>query len=304
MMNKQEIREHLTGPIPSIRTPFFQDGEIDYGALRIMIDAAIDAGARTVLLTAGDSHYLCLSDEEIAEVTRVTCEHTAKRAMVVAADRYHSTHRAVEWAKQAAEMGADVAMCMPPDWAGSCTPETLAAHYAAVAKIQPVMIVTNVFVPRGIEFGLQTVELALDQSENIVAIKDDMCGEFARRLCLLAHERCAIFAGGQKQNHMNMLPYGCDGYLSTLLTFMPYIANRYWTSVASKELEVAREVIREVDMPLFDYLAKLRGGFDAGIHAIYEHHGMAERWRRPPYYSLNDEEMKKLEDFLKQHSLL
>lgn len=303
-MNRQSVRERLTGPIPSIGPPFHRDGALDFHGLRNLVEFDIAAGAKTILLTAGDSHYLCLSDEEIAEVTRVTCEQTAGRAMVVAADRHHSTGRAIEFAKFAREAGADVLMCMPPNWGRSCTAETLAEHYAAVARHMPVMIVTNVFGPHGTEFGLRAIDLALDRSESVVAVKDDMRGEFARRLCLLAHERCAIFAGGQKQGHMNMWPYGCDGYLSTFLGLKPEVAHDYWAAIEAANIPGACRIIAETDMPYFDFVLKLPGNFDAGMHGAYELYGLAKRWRRPPYYSLNDSDMEALAGFFRERGLL
>lgn len=47
------------------------------------------------MLTAGDSHYIALTEQEFAEVTRVTVEHVAGRALVIAADRYLHTRQAV-----------------------------------------------------------------------------------------------------------------------------------------------------------------------------------------------------------------
>ena len=303
-MDRDAVREHLTGPIPSISTPFNRDGSIDFDSLRKMIEFDLDAGAKTILLTAGDSHYECLSDEEIAEVTRVTCEQTARRAMVVAADRLHSTTRAIEFAKFAKETGADVVMCMPPDWSRSCTAETMAAHYVAVSRHMPVMIVTNRFIPHGIEFGLRTVDIALNTSDNIVAIKDDMRTVFARKLCLLAHDRCAVFAGGQKEGHMNMWPYGCDGYLSTFCSFKPEVSDAYWAAIKSKDIAAAVRIIADIDMPFFDYVKNVPGCYDAGSKGVYELYGLAKRWRRPPYYSLNDSEMEQLAEFFRARKLL
>ncbi len=303
-MDKQEIRAHLTGPIDSVRTPFQRDGSVDFDGLRNVIEFDLAAGSKTILLTVGDSHYICLSDEEIAQITRVTVEQTRGRGMVVAADRFHATDRAVAFARFAREAGADVVMCLPPDWGGSCTPQTLAEHYLEVARVMPVMIVTGVFIPRGSAFALETIKRALDGSENVVAIKDDMCGDFARRLCLLAHERCAVFAGGTKENHMNMLPYGVDGYLSTFITFKPDVAHRYWRACEANDLPAARGVIRDLDMPLFDYVLKVQGGFDAAMHALQEIYGIAGRWRRKPYYSFNDAEMEQFRSFLRGLGLL
>ena len=302
-MNRQDVREHLTGPIDSVRVPFLRDGSVDYQGLRNVIEFDIQAGSKTVLLTVGDSHYLCLSDQEIGEITRVAVEQTRGRAMLVAADRMHATARAVEFARFAKETGADVVMCLPPDWAESGTSQSIAEHYVTVSKVMPVMIVTGVFIPRGLRFALDTVSRALAGSQSVVAVKDDMCGQFAVHLSLMAHPICAVFAGGLKVNHMTMHPYGCDGYMSSYITFRPEIAWRYWDAITKNDLPAAAAIIRDYDIALFDLIASLPGGFDAGMHGIQEVFGIAERWRRPPYYSLNDAEMERLKAFFEERGI-
>ena len=293
-LTRQEIRAALTGPFGSIRTPFKRDGGVDYDGLRNHIERNIQNGAGTALLTAGDSHFHILSDSEIAEVTGVTVEQTAGRALVVAADRRHSTSRAVDFARYARGVGADVLMVLPPDWAASCTARTLVEHYGAVAREIPVMLVTNLFIPRGSDFGLETLRVLVEEVAGIVAIKNDFLGQFARRMCLLVHEHWAVLSGGHKQNHLDLHPDGCDGYMSTYIGFRPRIARRYWSAIQEGNLAQAKEVIETCDMPLFDYLAKLQGGFDAGLHGMLEIYGIAGRWRRKPHYSLTDREMEAL----------
>jgi len=304
MKDRDEIRAALTGPVASIRTPFTKDGEVDYDGLGRMIDFDIEAGSKALLLTAGDSHYFCLTDEEIATLTRAVVRRVAGRAMVVAADRQFATPAAVSFARFAREAGADVVMVLPPDWAQSTTPETLADHYAAVSRQAPVMVVTNLFASRGEAFGLKTIDLTLLKAPGVVAVKDDICGEFARKLALMAGRRWTLFSGGQKQNHMNMLPYGCDGYLSTFITFSPDVARRYWMAVEAGDLAAATAVIRDVDMPFFAFIKSLPGGFDAAMHGILELKGLAQRWRRPPYYSLDEAEMGRLREFMEGRRLL
>lgn len=303
-MQSDAVREALTGPVPSISTPFLRDGSIDFAGLRTMIDFYVDHGSKASFLTAGDSHYICMSEQEIAEVTRVTVDHTAGRALVVAADRYYNTQKAVAFAHHVRELGADVLMVMPPDWGHSATPESLCEHYRAVAQVMPVMLVTNVFVPRGADFGLRTLSLLLEEKIDIVAVKDDFCGLFARKMALLVNGQWAVFSGGQKTNHMDIMPYGCDGYLSTYMKFKPSVAKRYWEAVCRMDLPAARTVIRDCDMPYFDLISSLPGGFNAGLHGALELFGVAQRWRRKPYYSLDDEQMERLADFFRGKSLL
>jgi len=304
MISHEAVREALTGAVGSVRTPFHRDGTIDWDGLRNTIDFNINAGSKTVLLTAGDSHYFVLSDREIAEVTKVAAEHTAGRAMVVAADRHYGTAHAVEFAQYVRALGADVLMVMPPDWGQSFTMETLVEHYAAIARHIPVMVVTNVFIPRGIDFGIKTLQMLLDQVKGIVAIKDDYCGEFARKMALLVHDRWAVMSGGQKQNHLDALSYGCDGYLSTFISFSPEISRYYWEAITAKDLRTAQAMIKGYDMPFFDFISTLPGGFDAGMHGAMELFGIAPRWRRRPYHSLSEEEMGRLTDFFQKLALL
>ena len=257
-----------------------------------------------MLLTAGDSHYIALSDREIGEASRTVVEHTAGRAMTVVADRQYTTRQATEFAEFAANIGADVYMVLPPDWARSCTAESLAAHYSEISREIPVMIVTGVFSTRGEEFGLRALRMLLDSEANVVAVKDDVCGTFARRLSLLVRGRWAVFAGGQKQNHMNMHPYGCDGYMSTFITFKPEIAHRYWAAVSAGDLGSAAAVIRDFDLPFFELLGGFTGGFDAALHGVLELFGICRRWRPAPYYSLSDAEMETLADGLRRIHVL
>ena len=298
------MRARLAGPMPSLKTPFNRDGSVDFNGLRNLIDCNLAAGAQALMLTAGDSHYVALSEQEIAEVTRTTIQHNAGRALVIAADRYYNTSQAVGFAGFARDAGADLLMVMPPDWGGSCTPASLAEHYRTVAAVMPVMLVTNVFIARGPKFGLDTLRLLLEATDQVVAIKDDMCGEFARKMSLLVHDRWAVISGGQKQNHLNNHPYGCDGYLSTLITFKPEIAHAYWQAVSANNLPEARRIIKDYDLPFFELVMGLPGGFNAGIQAMLELKGIAQRWRRKPYHSLTDQELEGLAHGLKKIGLL
>lgn len=304
MKTLEEVRAALTGPIPSIRTPFTRDGNIDYNALRRMIDFDIDAGAKAIVLTAGDSHLIVMSDQEIAELTKATAEHVAGRALVVAADRYFDTKQSVAFGQYAAGVGADVLMVLPPDWAASTSPATLAQHYAAVGEHIPVMMVTNLFIARGPEFGLATIREVIATGANVVAVKDDVCGTFARRLCIEAHDHMAIWAGGYKENHVNMAPYGIDGFLSTFITFHPKVARQYWDAYTRGDLAESYRIIREIEMPFFNFIRTIAHDQDAALHGMLEVKGLAERWRPRPYHSMTDEELEKLAGYMQEHGFL
>lgn len=303
MKHREEIRELLTCPVASTPTTFNRDGSIDFDGLRNFIDFTIAGGTTTILLTYGDSLYTILTDAELDEVTRVAVEHTAGRALVVAADRIWATPKEVEFAKHVREIGADVLMVLPPDWAHSCTVETFVEHYAAVAEEIPVMVVTNLFASRQV-VGLEVLKRLSETVPGVVAVKDDVLGTFVRKMSLIVYDQLAIISGGKKQNHLDLVPYGCDGYMSTFVKFYPCMARDYWNAIQSEDWTRVREIIKTYDMPYFDLIMGLQGGFDAGIHGTLELFGVAQRWRRKPYYSLNDEEMEQLAGFFKEKGLL
>ena len=302
--DRQAFREPLTGPVASVQIPFHPDGRIDFDALRNYVDFVIAGGTKTLLLTYGDSLYTVLTEHEIAEVTRVVADHTKGRALVVAADGMWATPKELEFARFVRDVGADMLMVLPPDWAESCTVETVVEHYAAVTEVIPVMVVTNYFMFRAKDFGLNVLERLRDRVPGVVAVKDDVCGEFARKMGLLLYGELALISGGQKQNHLNALPYGCDGYLSTFIKFKPEVAQAYWRAIQADDLETAREIIADYDIPLFEFIHAFPGGFNACIHGALELFGIGPRWRRKPYYSLNDDEMTRLKGFFEEKQLI
>ena len=293
-----EIRYALAGPVESVNTPFTREGAIDYRSLQNFVDFVIEGGSRTVLLTYGDSLYSLLTDQEAAEVTRAVVEFTRRRAMVVAADRMWWTGKTVEFAAYCREVGADVLMVLPPDWCQSCTVQTLVDHFAQAARELPVMLVTNFAAKWPLPRSLELFRRLRDEVPGVMAVKDDVCGDMGRQLGLMVHEQWAILASGSKRMILNNVPYGCDGYLSSFIYFKPEIAFAFWSAVLNKDDAGVRRSIAEVDIPFWEFMESMPGSFDAMVHGILELKGISRRWRRPPYYSLNDTEMATMSAFL------
>ncbi|HEV8489812.1 MAG TPA: dihydrodipicolinate synthase family protein [Candidatus Limnocylindrales bacterium] len=302
-LDRDWVRASLTGPMTSVHPVFTREGELDFDGLARCIEHDLAAASGTMLLTYGDSLHSILSDREVGELLRAVVRITAGRAMVVAADRQWPTRIEVEFAREARDTGADLLMVLPPNWGGSALVETLVDHYRTVAAEIPTMIVTAAFA--GIqEQGLEVLRILVEAEPRVVALKDDLIGEFARRVGSLCHPAWAIISGGQKQNHLDMHHYGCDGYMSSFLHFNPQIAQRYWRAITANDMAGAAEVIERFDRPFMDRILALPGGFDAGIHATFEAAGLAGRWRRSPYYTLSDAEYDEFKAFLADRGML
>ncbi len=294
MIGADEVYAALTGPIASVSTPFDKDGNIDWKSLRKIVDFIIEGGSRTVLLTCGDSLYTVLTDREIAQVTKTVAEQTAGRAMLVAAGSWW-LGESITFARMIREWGVDLFMPLPPDWAGSCSEEGLADYYRAIAAEIPVMLVTAL---GGRPLPLSLIRNLLDGREPILAVKDDICGAYGKRLASMVQGRCAYLSGGRKQNHLDIAPYGAAGYLSVYQRFWPAVAQAYWQAVKIGRLDQAAAIINTYDASLMEELpAELGLHFDAVIHGCLELFGLAGRWRRNPYMSASDQQMEKIRQF-------
>ncbi len=302
-MDIDRFRHHLSGPVASINTPFLKDDGIDYEGLRRFVDFCIEGGAGTVLFTPGDSLYSLLTEAEVAEMTAFTAGIVKNRALFIASAGFWSTPQTAAFAEYARDCGADAVIVAPPD--RGMTVDGLVAYYGEVSQALPAFILSAGLVSVGVRGALETVERLLDEVPGVVGFKEDFGPDFARGACVRAHEKWAIFAGGQKQTHMDMLPYGCDGYMSTFIKFKPDIAHAYWSAVEKVDLDAAADIIAQYDMPLFDHLYNTYpAGGDAAQHAVLELAGVCGRWRRSPLPDLSDEEMEHLKAFLADGGML
>ena len=294
-------KKALTGPIASVSIPFKKNGDIDFDALNNAVDFIIEAGSGTVLLTYGDSLYSILTDSEVYEVSRVVVERTAGRAMSVVAGRWWMG-AAVKFAQFAFELGADMYMALPPNWANSSSVQGIVDFYTAISAEIPTMIVTSLD-PSPVPYD--SIKQLLEGDNGVCALKDDKCGMYGKQVASLIDGRIAFLSGGRKINHLEQHPYGIDGYLSVYMRFCPSVAHKYWDAAAQNDMKAAVRIIQEYDMPFFDELLPKTGlDFDAVIHGSMEAFGVAPRYRRIPYRSASDEQMDIIRSFFNGKGLL
>ncbi|GGZ30359.1 dihydrodipicolinate synthase family protein [Echinicola pacifica] len=132
------------GVFPAVTTKFFEDGSLDFDTFFRNLDAQLDAGVAGVILggTLGESSVL--EEEEKIELTRKTIDYLRGRVPVILNIAEGATAKAVHWARQAEELGAQALMLLPPMRYSSDHRETV-AYFKAVAEATtlPIMIYNN-----------------------------------------------------------------------------------------------------------------------------------------------------------------
>lgn len=303
----QELRHALDSPVPSIRTPFTKDGAVDLDGVRAQVDFAIAGKARTLMVTWGDSLFSVQTDKQIAELVKVVVEHSNGRAKVIAADNSWATPKAVAFAEYCSEIGADLLMLLPPDWAASTTTDNLVEHFNAVGQHLPTMIVTAFFTtmgPRPPGRQMEILKALYERAPNLVAVKDDVLGEAGNRMCMLVHPRWAVVSGGLMANHTLQVPYGVDGYLCLIMSFRPDIAWEYFNSIKEENYANAWRIMRDIEYPLRDAMNAAHPNMNAVWHGMSELFGISNRHLPLPYHTLTDEQMDVLAQGLKDLKFL
>lgn len=132
-----------SGIWPVAPTPFHDDGTIDEPGMRRVLDCLIDQGADGICILANFSEQFLISDDERATLTRLCLEHVAGRVPMIVTISHFATQIAVERARFAKSLGADIVMMMPPYHGATLrgTPDQTFEQFRAVGEVGiPIMV--------------------------------------------------------------------------------------------------------------------------------------------------------------------
>ncbi len=295
------VRRAITGPLPSVCPSFLENEELDWNGIANTVDFLLANGAKTLLLTYGDSLLSILSDAECLELTRFVTERAAHRAMVIGCGRKWPLFQSVEFAEKCREFGTDVVIPFAPDWAQHADPELLVQYYKAVGSVMPVMLLTNAMNNRGIPLS---VFEKLTPEDGIVGVKDDVASPYGRRLGSIIRDKFAFMSGGTAGFFMEEAPYGADGYLSIYMRCFPQVDEAFWKAWTEGNTRECVRIIDTYEVDFFNFCAENGVHFDAGIHGMMELAGITTRRIRMPYSTMTDAQMEKLKDFLAERQLI
>jgi 4-hydroxy-tetrahydrodipicolinate synthase len=286
-MPPQEFKRRLVGPIFNIPTPFTRDLGIDFDAERRMIDRALKYDVGVVALTAGDSRFGLMSYDEIKEVTRVMVEHTAGRAVTIAAtgaSKEWTREKVMAFARYAEALGASALQVLVPADLKS-DEEALVGYYREVAATTRLGLVLH----GNYSEALLRKLVAID---SIVAMKEDVGLEYLIDRQIVFGDRLAIFPGGNELRFLVGYPYGCPAYYSNFAGFAPKITRDFWRAIKKGDLRAATRIGLQYDYPFV-----MKGFTHERWHAALEVFGVAPRYLRPPDRSYSDAEMKEAEKY-------
>ena len=167
MSNKKTI---FSGVCTALITPFL-DGEIDYKALKKLIEFQIDCGIDALLINGTTGESATLSEKEKQELIAFAVREVGGRVPIIAGTGSNSTKKSVELSQFASDVGVNAILVVTPYY-NKASHEGLINHYEAIANAVDVPIILyNVPSRTGVNIPLSVYD-KLANHKNIVAIKE------------------------------------------------------------------------------------------------------------------------------------
>ena len=222
-------------------TPFDDKGRIDFGALERFVNWQIERGIDFLVPCGTTGESATLSGDERKAVTAAVVKAAAGRVPVVAGAGGNHTAKAVFWARDAAQVGADGILSVSPMY-NRPGPEGLFRHYSALSEATELpILVYNVPGRTGSDLDVETI-LRLAEIPNIVGLKE-ASGNFGKiaRLMTLVPEDFVVLSGDDS-TALSLVAMGAKGLISVASNEIPREMTSLMKAALDGDFEGARNL--------------------------------------------------------------
>lgn len=153
-------------------TPFQADGQVDYEALKSLINYLIDGGVEYLVSLGTTGESATLNKNEKKKVFEFTAKTVNKRVKLVAGIAGNNTYEVVEQLREFDTTGYDAILSASPHY-NKPTQEGIYQHYRALAENAPLPIILyNVPSRTGSTMSAATTLRLAKDFKNIIGIKE------------------------------------------------------------------------------------------------------------------------------------
>ena len=239
------IRFNVRGSIVAVVTPMRENGDIDEGAFKDILEWHAENGTAAVVVggTTGESPTLSIAENQ--RLIAAAVKQIGAKTPIIGGVGANSTAEAVALTKQAAADGAAAGLSVVPYY-NRPPQEGLFAHFSAVADCcdLPILLYD---VPKRCAAGLEIGTIArLSSHPNIVGIKD-ATGDIPRFAKMrAATKEPFLFYSGDDSTAADYVLAGGDGVISVTANIAP----RRMTDMVGAALSGDEDAARRADEPL------------------------------------------------------
>ncbi len=293
--------KRLRGVMAVLVTPLTEDESVDEGAWRRLIHRVIEGGSHAVVVLGTAGEFAALRDDVKRRALGIAVEEVAGRVPLIVGTGEPGTRRAVARAQEAARLGADAAMVVPPYYY-PCDQAAVLAHYRAVAAEGGLPIILyNIPQFTKVPLEVPTV-VTLAQEPGIVGIKDSSgnLGGYQQMVTQAQSETFAVITGSDHLLYAS-LAFGGDGCIGTGLNLAPHWFVGLWEAAHAGRWQEALALQKRITAL---HAAIAYGDFPASIKAALAVMGIGNGQVAAPRRSATAAERERVAQSLREMGLL
>ena len=277
-------------------TPFTLNGEIDYKALKRLIEYQLTNGADFLCILATTGEAPCLSKQEKDEMTVFIKELVGGRVPILKYCGGNNTAAVVEEIKTTDWSGIDGMLSICPYY-NKPSQEGLYQHFKAIAEASPLPVVLyNVPGRTGVNMKAETTVRLAKDFPNIVAVKEASGSlEQIDEIIKNKPDNFDVISGDDALT-FSMVASGAAGVISVIGNALPKEFSRMIRLEFNGEYEPARK-IHHMFTELYSLL--FVDGNPAGCKALLNDMGMIENVLRLPLVPTTITTKQKMAELLK-----
>ena len=277
-------------------TPFTIEGEVDYKALKRLVEYLIQNGADFLCILATTGETPCLSSDEKNQIKQLVIDVNRGRVPILIGCGGNNTRAVVEELKNTDWTGIDGILSVCPYY-NKPSQEGLYQHFKAIAEASPLPVVLyNVPGRTGINMKSETTVRLANDCENIVAIKEASGSlEQVDEIIKNKPERFDVISGDDALT-FSMVASGAAGSISVIGNALPREVSRMIRLEFKGEYEVARTIHHRFT-ELYSLL--FVDGNPAGVKALLHEMGFIENVLRLPLVPTRITTLQKMTEILK-----
>ena len=161
----------IVGSIVALITPMLEDGSVDYGALRRLVDWHIAEGTDCIGVVGTTGESPTVTVEEHCEIIRIAVEHARGRVPIMAGTGANSTAEAIELSRFARKVGADCSLSVVPYY-NKPSQDGIYSHFKAIVEAVDIPMVLYNVPGRTVADMQPETALRLAQVPGVIGIKE------------------------------------------------------------------------------------------------------------------------------------
>lgn len=277
-------------------TPFTTEGEVDYKALKRLVEYLIQNGADFLCILATTGETPCLSTDEKNKIKQLVIDVNRGRVPILIGCGGNNTRAVVEELKTTDWTGIDGILSVCPYY-NKPSQEGLYQHFKAIAEVSPLPVVLyNVPGRTGINMKSETTVRLANDCENIVAIKEASGSlEQVDEIIKNKPDRFDVISGDDALT-FSMVASGAAGSISVIGNALPREVSRMIRLEFKGEYEGARTIHHRFT-ELYSLL--FVDGNPAGVKALLHEMGFIENVLRLPLVPTRITTLQKMTEILK-----